>query len=90
MLLPEYRRLANEADCTPAQLALAWLLQKRPFIIPIPGTTSAPHLDENIAASEVVLTPDVISRVENLINQASISGGRYPAATQKEVDTDEF
>ena len=89
-LLSDYRRIAQDADCTPAQLALAWLLKKRPFIIPIPGTTSAAHLEENITASETKFAPDIVERVEALINQETISGGRYPGATQNEIDTEEF
>ncbi len=89
-LLPEYRRLAKEADCTPAQLALAWLLQKGDHIIPIPGTTSPAHLEENVGASNVVLSDDIVSRLESLINRDTVSGGRYPVGTQKEIDTEEF
>lgn len=89
-LLPDYRRLAKEADCTPAQLALAWLLQKGDHIIPIPGTTSQSHLEENASASNVVLSDDIVSRLESLINQDTVSGGRYPAGPQKEIDTEEF
>ena len=89
-LLPEYRRIANDADCTPAQLALAWLLQKSDHIIPIPGTTSQAHLEENIGASNFALSDDIISRVESLINTKTVSGRRYPPGTQKEIDTEEF
>ncbi len=89
-LLPEYRRIACEAGCTPAQLAIAWLLQKREFIIPIPGTTSLAHLKENSSANETRLSADIVDRVEQLLNQYTISGGRYPGATQLEVDTEAF
>ena len=89
-LLPEYRKLAREVDCTPAQLALAWLLKKAPHIHPIPGTTSPPHLAENIDASGVSLSEGIVERLEQLINHETISGGRYPAATQAEIDTEQF
>ncbi|WP_425408442.1 aldo/keto reductase [Hyphococcus sp.] len=89
-LLPEYRRLAKEADCTPSQLALAWLLQQSEHIIPIPGTTSQVHLEENIGASHVVLSKDVVARLDELLNEKTVSGGRYPPGTQKEIDTEEF
>ena len=89
-LLPDYRRLAKEANCTPAQLALAWLLHKCEHIIPIPGTTSQTHLEENIVASGISLSDDIVVRLDGLINQTTISGGRYAPATQNEIDTEEF
>ncbi|WP_417320683.1 aldo/keto reductase [Emcibacter sp.] len=89
-LLPEFRAIADDAGCTPAQLALAWLLHKRPFIHVIPGTTSIAHLADDVAASGVELASDSMRRVEELINQTTISGPRYPAGTQKEIDTEEF
>jgi aryl-alcohol dehydrogenase-like predicted oxidoreductase len=89
-LLPRYRDLAAAARCTPAQLALAWLLHKAPHIIPVPGTTSVAHLEENVAAADVRLDPGLIARLEALINQGTVTGARYPAATQLEIDTEVF
>ena len=89
-LLPAYRALAHEADCTPAQLALAWLLHKAPDIIPIPGTTSVAHLHEDLAAAQVQLSPSVCERLEALINQRTVTGARYNAQSSTEVDTEEF
>lgn len=89
-LLEGYKALAAEAGCTPAQLALAWLLAKGEHILPIPGTTSVAHLEENLAAAEIRLSAGLIARVEVLINQATVSGPRYNAATQTEIDTEEF
>ena len=89
-LLTEYRALAQEAGCTGAQLALAWLLAKRPFIHVIPGTTSLSHLKDDVGASEVELSRDIMDRLEKLINRQTISGPRYPAPTQAEIDTEEF
>lgn len=89
-LLAEYIQLANEADCTPAQLALAWLLHQGEHICPIPGTTNAAHLEENCKAAEIQLSADIITRVERLINQDLVSGTRYNAATQQEINTEEF
>lgn len=89
-LLEAYSGLAAEAACTPAQLALAWLLQKAPHIIPIPGTTSTEHLAENAAACSVRLSATLVSKVESLLNQDTISGARYPSATQAEIDTEQF
>jgi len=89
-LLPPYKALAAEAGCTPAQLALAWLLHKAPHIIPIPGTTSVEHLQEDLAAADVVLSPGLIERVEALINEKTVHGNRYNAQARSEVDTEEF
>lgn len=89
-LLPAYEALAHEAGCTPAQLALAWLLHKNPIVIPLFGTTSLEHLDENVAAADVKLSPRVMAELENLINQQTVVGPRYSAQSQSEVDTEVF
>jgi aryl-alcohol dehydrogenase-like predicted oxidoreductase len=89
-LLPGYRALAKEAGCTPAQLALAWLLHKRQDIIPIPGTTSVEHLKEDLAAADVKLSADLMARLEAHINQQTVHGNRYTAQARSEVDTEEF
>jgi aryl-alcohol dehydrogenase-like predicted oxidoreductase len=89
-LLPPYRELARTAGCTPAQLALAWLLHKAPHLIPIPGTTSIEHLQQNLAAQSVRLNTDLLARVEALINPASVSGARYNASAQSDIDTEEL
>jgi aryl-alcohol dehydrogenase-like predicted oxidoreductase len=88
-LLPAWRALAVEAGCTPAQLALAWLLQKAPHIVPIPGTTSIAHLEDNVSAASIRLAPDVAARADSLVNMRTVHGPRYPAATQAEIDTEE-
>jgi aryl-alcohol dehydrogenase-like predicted oxidoreductase len=89
-LYERYRALATEAGCTPAQLAIAWLLQRAPHVVPIPGTTSVAHLEEDVAATEIRLGDDLVRRVESLINLQTVSGPRYNAATQSEIDTEEF
>ena len=89
-LLPGYLALATEAGCSPAQLALAWLLHKAPHIIPIPGTTSVAHLRDDLGAAEVSLSADLINRVEALINQNTVTGERYNAQASSEVDTEVF
>jgi aryl-alcohol dehydrogenase-like predicted oxidoreductase len=89
-LLAGYKALAREAGCTPAQLALAWLLHKREDIIPIPGTTSVEHLREDLAAAGVELAPDLVARVEAHINERTVHGNRYSAQARAEVDTEEF
>ena len=89
-LLPAYRALAEEARCTPAQLALAWLLSRGEHVIPIPGTTSVDHLLENVAAADVVLSAEQLARADALINQHTVAGHRYGAQARSEVDTEEF
>ncbi len=89
-LLAPFRTLAAEAGCTPAQLALAWLLHKAPHVIPIPGTTSVAHLKENVGASMVRLDAGLLSRLEELVSVRTVSGPRYNAQTQADVDTEEL
>lgn len=89
-LLEGYLALAREAGCTPAQLALAWLLQRGEHILPIPGTTRIDHLEENLQAGEIRLDGDLVARLDTLINRHTVSGPRYAAATQAEIDTEEF
>ncbi|MEP6965971.1 MAG: aldo/keto reductase [Polaromonas sp.] len=89
-LLPAYHAIANEVGCTPAQLALAWLLHKGEHIIPIPGTTSVPHLAEDLAAVDVNLSPATMVTLDSLINQSTVTGSRYSAQSQSEVDTEMF
>jgi aryl-alcohol dehydrogenase-like predicted oxidoreductase len=90
VLLAPYKALAREAGCTPAQLALAWLLRKAPHIIPIPGTTSVEHLHEDLAAADVVLPDEVVAGLEALINQQTVNGHRYGEQSRSEVDTEDF
>ncbi len=89
-LLAGFRDLAREAGCTPAQLALAWLLAQGEDIIPIPGTRSVDHLLEDLKAAEITVPADLLARAGALINQKTVSGNRYPAQAQSEVDTEQF
>ena len=89
-LLPGYLALAREAGCSPAQLALAWLLHKGEHIIPIPGTTSVEHLLDDLGACDVQLGADLMARAEALINQRTVHGDRYNAQANSEVDTEVF
>jgi aryl-alcohol dehydrogenase-like predicted oxidoreductase len=82
--------LATEAGCTPAQLSLAWLLAQGEHVIPIPGTTSIAHLDDDLGAADLDVPIEVLDRAGALINQQSVTGARYNAATQTEIDTEEF
>jgi aryl-alcohol dehydrogenase-like predicted oxidoreductase len=82
--------LAQLLHYSPAQLALAWLLTRGPHVIALPGTTRIEHLEDNIQAAAVPLTTDAAARLDALINQHTISGNRYNAATQAEIDTENF
>jgi len=89
-LLPGYKALARDAGCTPAQLAIAWLLQQGDDILPIPGTTSVDHLREDLAAADIRLDAGLLARVGAHINQQTVHGNRYSAQARSEVDTEEF
>ncbi|MFM8920117.1 MAG: aldo/keto reductase [Limnohabitans sp.] len=89
-LFAPYLELAKEADCSPAQLALAWLLHKAPHIIPIPGTTREQHLMDDLGAAQVKLSPDLVGKLEALINERTVVGSRYNAQANSEVDTEVF
>jgi aryl-alcohol dehydrogenase-like predicted oxidoreductase len=89
-LLDGVRAVAREAGCTVAQAALAWLLQRDDNIIPIPGTTQLAHLEEDLAAADLRLTPAQLQRLDAAVNQRTVQGPRYNGATQAEIDTEEF
>ncbi len=89
-LLTGYNAIAEEAGCTPAQLALAWLLHRGEHILPIPGTTSAPHLQEDLRAMDVRLDATVMAQLDALINDKTVAGNRYTAQANSEVDTEVF
>jgi aryl-alcohol dehydrogenase-like predicted oxidoreductase len=89
-LLPAYHALAQEAGCSPSQLALAWLLRQGEHIIPIPGTTSVDHLLDDLAAVDVKLDAHLLARLDALINQNTVAGNRYSAQSNSEVDTEVF
>ena len=89
-LLDEFAKLGRSAHASMAQLALAWVLARGAHVIAIPGTTCRTHLEENVGAATLELRPDLIARLDALINQHSIAGERYNATTQAEVDTENF
>jgi len=89
-LLDRYKAIADEAGCTMAQLALAWLLAKAPHIIPIPGTRHLDFARENFAAIHVQLNGDQMARLDHLINRSTVVGPRYNEGTQEEIDTEQF
>jgi len=71
-------RFAEQKKATPAQIALAWLLAKKPWIVPIPGTTKLHRLEENIGATEVELTPNELREIETAASNIDVHGARYP------------
>jgi aryl-alcohol dehydrogenase-like predicted oxidoreductase len=89
-LLTEYESIARQAKCSPAQLALAWVLSRGDHVLAIPGTTDMEHLGEDLEAGEIGLDPDILTRLNALINQDTIAGDRYNSATQAEIDTESF
>jgi aryl-alcohol dehydrogenase-like predicted oxidoreductase len=78
-------RFAEQKKATPAQVALAWLLGKKPWIVPIPGTTKLERLEENLAALNVKLTADDLSAIETASSHITIEGARYPEFHEKLV-----
>ncbi|UBS33935.1 aldo/keto reductase [Altererythrobacter sp. N1] len=78
--------IATEKSATPAQVALAWLLAQRPWIVPIPGTTKLHRLEENIGAAAATLTGDDLDRIEKALAGIEIEGARYPASHQSFVN----
>ena len=71
-------RFAEQKKATPGQIALAWLLAKKPWIVPIPGTTKLYRLEENIGAAEIELTADELREIEDAASNVSVRGARYP------------
>ncbi len=89
-LAAAHRALAAEAGCTPAQLALAWLLARGPDVLPIPGTTRVDHLRDDLGAWDVALDASVLARLDALWDPKAVCGMRYNAQSLSEVDTEEF
>ena len=78
-------RIAAKKRATPAQIALAWLLARKPWIVPIPGTTRLHRLEENIGAVAVELTADDLREIENAAAKITVHGARYPEHLQQRV-----
>jgi aryl-alcohol dehydrogenase-like predicted oxidoreductase len=77
------KKIAERKKATPAQIALAWLLAQKPWIVPIPGTTKHSRLDENIGAAALELTSDDLSEIDSAASKIKIEGTRYPEALEK-------
>ncbi len=76
-------KVAQQKHATPAQIALAWLLAQKPWIVPIPGTTRLQRLEENIGAAEVELTPDDLRDIESAASKITVHGARYPESVER-------
>ena len=79
--------IAEQKQATPAQIALAWLLAQKPWIVPIPGTTKLHRLKENLGAVDIELTTDDLAQIADAASQIKIEGARYPEHLQKLVGT---
>jgi aryl-alcohol dehydrogenase-like predicted oxidoreductase len=84
-LVDRLGEIAAQKHATPAQIALAWLLARKPWIVPIPGTTKLTRLEENIGAASVELTSDDLSDIESALSGITVQGDRYPAHLQARV-----
>jgi aryl-alcohol dehydrogenase-like predicted oxidoreductase len=76
-------QIATRKDSTPAQIALAWLLAQKPWIVPIPGTTKLHRLEENLGAVDVELTPDDLREIEAALTTIKVQGARYPESAAR-------
>lgn len=79
-------KFAREKNTTPAQIALAWVLAQKPWLVPIPGTTKLHRLEENLGAAAVELTPDDLRRISDAASKVAVHGERYPEAVQRMID----
>ena len=85
-LVDALRKIASGKGVTPAQIALAWILAQRPWIVPIPGTTKIARLEENLGAATVQLTAEDHAAIERTLNANAVRGDRYTAGLQAAVD----
>jgi aryl-alcohol dehydrogenase-like predicted oxidoreductase len=89
-LLDAYLDIAHDVGCTPAQLALAWVLHQAPHIVTIPGTSRIDHLKDNMGALQVKLSDEMLLRLDKAINHSNVAGNRYNELANSEVDTEVF
>jgi aryl-alcohol dehydrogenase-like predicted oxidoreductase len=84
-LVDTLRQIAGRKGATPAQIALAWLLAQKPWIVPIPGTTKLHRLEENLAAADLELTIEELREIESAVSRIEVRGDRYPPDLQERV-----
>jgi aryl-alcohol dehydrogenase-like predicted oxidoreductase len=85
-LVARLKELADAEHCSPAQLALAWVLSQRPFVVPIPGTRHARWLGENIDAAHLAPSPEALASLDRLFASGAVAGPRYSAAEKRRVE----
>lgn len=86
VLIDFLNHMAKKKEATPAQIALAWLLAQKPWIVPIPGTRKLSRLDENLAAASLELTSDDLQEIEQAAEEIKIQGARYPEELEKKTN----
>lgn len=86
ILIDRIARIAASKHATLAQIAIAWLLAQKPWIVPIPGTTKLHRLEENLGATNVELTSDDLREIATALTEVTIQGNRYPGHLQQRVD----
>ncbi|WCK56766.1 aldo/keto reductase [Aneurinibacillus sp. Ricciae_BoGa-3] len=82
VLVELIKKIATGKDATPAQIALAWVLAQKSWIVPIPGTRKIERLEENLGAVDVKLTPEELSDLNDVLSKIEISGERYPVDSE--------
>jgi aryl-alcohol dehydrogenase-like predicted oxidoreductase len=82
-LIDLVKSIGEQKNATPAQIALAWLLAQKPWIVPIPGTTKLSRLEENIGAAAIELTPQDLRDINNAASRIAVQGERYPESMER-------
>ena len=86
MALVEFvKSIADKKEISPAQVAISWILYQRPWIVPIPGSRSLKHLEDNISAADVTYTPEEMEYINSFINTINIKGERYNSNNQSHI-----
>jgi aryl-alcohol dehydrogenase-like predicted oxidoreductase len=87
-LAQRFNAVAADAGLTPAQLSIAWVMARWAHIVPIPGTRSIAHFDDNLAAIHATLKPETIAAVDAIFTPGAVQGTRYNPAAQSQIDTE--
>jgi aryl-alcohol dehydrogenase-like predicted oxidoreductase len=85
-LVEALTQIATRKNATNAQIALAWLLAQKPWIVPIPGTTKLHRLEENVGAAPIELSSEDLAEIKAAVSQITVQGDRYPAQLQQRVN----
>ena len=83
VLVDLLKKVGEQKNVTPGQVALAWLLVQKPWIVPIPGTTKLNRLEENIGAAEITLTSEELNEINSALGKIKVVGERYPEELEK-------